>query len=370
MIIMISFIRRSLFGIISMCLFASVVHAQKSRTLETAKPIVVKVAVVMQDPKIPSMGNKRMHEVFKTPGYKFQWNDPWKLMNDYRDTLNSVSGGAVRYEIVKIYDDSLFFTRLKSEDKLLTMDRIIQYMQEPKWETLKKEETTFDYNKFLDHYGFCEMRDKGEINEVWVWTFPYGGMWESTFAGNNAFWLNSNPVNGSSCKDLLTVMGLNYEREMSLALESYGHRFESIMRKVYGRWDNKVEDMNNWELYTSYDKVAPGKANIGNIHFPPNATHDYDWVNKTEVTTYADNWASYPNLEMKNKRTVDCKEWKCSHLGYMTWWYRHIPHFKGINKKDGHLNNWWHYVVDYNAAMKLENKLNGKKERPISSTSK
>ena len=343
--------------IASVCSLTLVYAQKKIKPLKTAKPIVVKVAVVMKDPKIPSMGNKRMHELFKTPGYTFQWNDPWKLMEDYRDTLNAVSGGAIRYEIVKIYDDSLFFTRLRNEKELLSMDRIVKLLQEPGWETFKKEGTKFDYNKFIDHYGFCDMRDKGVINEVWLWSFPYGGTWESTFAGENAFWLNSNPVEGSSCKELLTIMGLNYEREMSLALESYGHRFESIMRKVYGRWDNTAANPNNWEIFTSFDHKVPGKAHIGNIHFPPNGIKDYDWINKTKVTTYADAWKYYPYITENNSRIVDCHEWKCSHLGYMTWWMSHIPHFKGINPEDGKLNNWWHYVVDYNAAVKKESKL-------------
>ena len=58
------------------------------------EPITVKVAVVMQDPKIPSKGNKRLHQAFKTPGYTFQWHNPWELNEAYRDTLESVSGGA------------------------------------------------------------------------------------------------------------------------------------------------------------------------------------------------------------------------------------------------------------------------------------
>ncbi|HYG17322.1 MAG TPA: hypothetical protein VD816_00270 [Ohtaekwangia sp.] len=335
--------------------------AGAQKVLPTADPITVKVAVVIQDPVIRSMGNKRMHELFKTPGYTFQWHDPRELMKAYRDTLNAVSGGAIRYEIVKVYDDSLFFTRVKDEKELLTLDRVVQLLQEPKWETFRSKGTKFDYNSFIDHYGFCEMRDKGEIQEVWLWSFPYGGTWESTFAGEGAFWLNSNPVKGTSCKDLLTVMGLNYEREMSLALESYGHRFESIMRKVYGRWDNTAKDLNNWELFTSIDMKVPGKAHIGNIHFPPNGVKDYDWINKTVVNTYADSWKYYPAVKETNGRTVDCKEWKCTHLGYMTWWMRHIPHFKGLNKADGKLNNWWHYVVDYNQAVKLELEMKNKK---------
>ncbi|MDQ3682837.1 MAG: hypothetical protein M3352_07175, partial [Bacteroidota bacterium] len=133
--------------------------------------------------------------------------------------------------------------------------------------------------------------------------------------------------------------------------------FESIMRKVYGRWDHKEKELNNWELYTSYDKIAPGEAHIGNIHFPPNGLQDYDWKNTAKVKTYADTWYSYPSLTPKTSRWVNCEEWDCSHLGYMSWWYRHIPRYKDLNPKDGHLNNWWHYVVDYNAALKYEDEL-------------
>lgn len=338
---------------------SSGLNAQKAVVQKNAAPLTVKVAVVMQDPRIPEMGNKRLHELFKTPGYSFTWHDPWKLAEQYRDSLNAISNGAVRYEIVRIYDENIFFTRLKTEKDPLTLARVVSLLAEPQWATLKKDGTQFDYNAFIEYYGFCEMRDRKEINEVWLWTFPYGGTYESTFAGENAFWLNSEPVKGTSCKDLLIVMGLNYEREMSLALESFGHRIESIMRKVYGRWDNKAPNPNNWELYTTIDKVVPGKAQVGNIHFPPNGRSDYDWINSSPVPSFADVWKDYPHISTggMEPRIVDCREWQCSHAGYMAWWYRHLPHFQGLNPEDGHLNNWWHYVADYNAAMKNEQTL-------------
>lgn len=343
----------------------SVLFSFGQKPLKNAAPITVKVAVVMQDPKIPSMGNKRLHELFKTPGYTFEWHDPWKLAEQYRDSLNAISHGVVHYEIVKVYDENIFFTRLKNSSELLTLDKLLTLLAEPGWASFKKEGTQFDYNAFIEHYGFCEMRDRKEINEVWLWSFPYAGGYESTFAGENAFWLNSDPVQHTSCKDLLIVMGLNYEREMSMALESYGHRVESIMRKVYGRWDNKATDPNNWEKYTTIDKNSPGKAEVGNIHFPPNGQSDYNWINTTPVPTYADVWYNYPHMDLKGKspRMVDCKEWQCSHVGYMSWWFRHLPHFEGINEEDGHLNNWWYYAVDYNAAMQKEKQLKNKVDK-------
>lgn len=324
----------------------------KGRKAET---LTVKVAVVVQDPVIPGT-NKRLHEYFKTPGYTFQWHNPWELTAAYADTLQAISNDVIKYEIVEIYDDSIFFSKFKDSDELFSLNDVVKYLGEPGWKSFKERGTTFDYNAFIHYYGFGEMRDKGEINEVWVWTFPYAGMWESTYCGKGAFWLNSEPVENPSNELLLTIMGLNYEREMSLALESYGHRFESVMRKVYGRWDysQPYSRKNNWELYTIYDKVLPGHAHIGNIHFPPNGQQDYDVKNQLEVSTAADTWANYPNIENERRRKVNCSEWDCSHLGYMCWWFRHIPHYKGINPNDGKLNNWWHYVVDYNDAIKKQ----------------
>src|SRR6476620_3566327 len=150
------------------CILASFAQKQKLASLH-----IVKVAVVMQDPRIPSMGNKRIHELFKTPGYTFQWNDPWKLAEQYRDSLNAISHGVVKYEFVKIYDENIFFTKLKNSTELLSLDKLVSLLSEPGWATLKKDGTQFDYNAFIQHYGFCEMRDRNEINEVWLWSFPY-----------------------------------------------------------------------------------------------------------------------------------------------------------------------------------------------------
>ena len=246
-----------------------------------------------------------MHEVVKTPGYSFQWNDPFQLTAEYKAALEEISHGTVEYEIVKTIDDGCFFSRRNDNGEMLGAEEFIDLLMEPNWETLKKFGTHFDYQASVEHYGFDKLRDHDKIQEVWVWSFPYGGMWESNYCGANGFWLNSEPTTTTSNQKLLVVMGLNYERKMSLALESYGHRFESVMRHVYGRWDYSAGNPNNWERYTRYHKTHPGQAHIGNIHFPPNGVHDYDWINKTPVTTHADSWAFYPNVQESHGRTVD-----------------------------------------------------------------
>ena len=81
---------------------------------------------------------------------------------------------------------------------------------------------------------------------------------------------------------------------------------------------------------------------------------DYDWDNQSKVKTFADTWVNYPNIMDENAREIDCTEWGCTHIGYMKWWFTHLPHYQGISSKDKKLNNWWGYVVDYNEAIRLE----------------
>ena len=322
--------------------------------LANDKPIIVKVAVVVQDPVLPQYGGKKLHEVVKTPGRKFMWNDPRELAKQYEAALEKISHGAVQYEVVTIIDDTLLFSNRNDNNKPVGLNEMVNLLMEPDWKTLKNIGTHFDYKRFVEHYGFDKMRDRDEINEVWVWSFPYGGMYESNYCGKKGFWLNSDPTTTTTNEKLLVVMGLNYERQMSMALESYGHRTESVIWHLYGRWDREAAYPNNWEKYTQFEKYHPGQANIGNIHFPPNGEHDYDWVNKTPVTTCADGWNFYPDIKSDMTRTVDCSEWQCTHEGYMSWWFGHLPHFEGINPADGHLNNWWRYVVNWEDAVKAE----------------
>lgn len=358
----------SFFLLITFSMLFSQTANAKSSVNRNADTIKVKVAVVYEDPVLSEYGGKRMHECFRTPNVKQRiWNNPIRLSSDYKAALEEVSSHVVCYEIVEEIQANHFFTYLKNDPlkRHLTEDQIAVLLSEPDWKTLKEIGTSYDYDAMVKYYGFDKKRDNNEINEVWVWTFPYGGMYESHMMGKGAFWLNSDPDSTSTCIELLSIMGLNYERDLACALESYGHRFESTMMQVYGWWayenKQKISELTNWERFAgyikNYDKFNTGKSHIGNIHFPPNGEFDYNWKNDKKVLSYADEWYNYPNIKEKKARLINCEEWNCDHLGYMKWWFSHIPHFKGINPNDGKLNNWWYYVVNYNEALRKENQM-------------
>jgi len=63
-------------------------------------------------------------------------------------------------------------------------------------------------------------------------------------------------------------MGFNYERGVGEMLEDYGHRTGSIMSHVYGGWDHRAPKT-NWDRFTLYEKVAPGRAACGNVQYAP-----------------------------------------------------------------------------------------------------
>jgi hypothetical protein len=209
---------------------------------------------------------------------------------------------------------------------------------------------SFDYKAFEQYYNFGAKRDSGIIDEVWVYGSPYTGMWESQLMGPTGFWWNSTPITDVNFKKLLSVMGLNFERGVAEGIHSFGHRMESAVWHVYGRWNHAAPDPNDWELFTQIDKDFPGEGHVGNIHYPVNGTSDYDYDNLKNVASRADNWLRYPYL-FDFVDTVGRKTWGGwdYQRNYIKWWYERIPRYKGI--KNGILNNWWAYFVDYDVAV-------------------
>lgn len=322
-----------------------------------AEQLNVKVALVLQDPVIDSTSMKKVHEVWN-------WGNPIVYANQLVEEFYNCSDGVVQFDIVEVYDDNKLFSRLG--DELMTVDTLIYYYMTSGMLYGRNTPGTlqnltevqgvnkFDYNAMIDYYNFDEKRNNGDIDEVWVYAHPFAGSYESQLVGPGAFWWNSPPLENPNLEKLLSVMGWNYERGVDCAIHSVSHRVESAMRHVYGRWECTNPDPNAWELFTRIDKDMPDLAHVGNCHFPPNGTGDYDYSNSKKVLNYADNWKRYPIL-LDQTREISCSEWGCTQLGYMRWWFNHLPRYNGVT--DGVLNNWWYYFIDYETAVEKAEQL-------------
>ncbi|HSQ76541.1 MAG TPA: T9SS type A sorting domain-containing protein, partial [Bacteroidota bacterium] len=271
-------------------------------------------------------------------------------------------------QFVEVVEATRLFTKYKGT--YMTVDQYVTLLKEPGWPTLRAAsdsgQLAFDYRECVKYYNFDTKRNNGQIDEVWVFAAPYLAMYESQLMGPNAFWWNSPPIkDGTALTKLLSVMGLNYERGVDQAFHSFGHRTESAIAQAYRNaqgkpWNPKSTTPTPWDLFTRVEKDMPGLAHVGNIHFPPNGVKDYDYGNQTFVRSYAENWYRYPYL-FNMSQQVNVSTWYYTpgeplaegldHLGYLRWWYGHLPRYAGVT--DGVLNNWWYYVVDFEAAEAL-----------------
>jgi len=292
----------------------------------TAVPI--KLLVVIYDPILESSGGERLHQVLG-------WQDPNVLTTDLIDDFALVSHGVAKYEIVQ---------RIVRDEWPLHLNGQ-RYTEELYLEETAAHNWTLgpgDYHAIIADNRIPAKVNAGRVDEVWLWGAPGFGWWESAMAGNGAYWVNGGPISGVDSKAFI-LMGFNYERGMAEALESYGHRTESILRRIYGSWE--AAETHDWNRFTLLDRDLPGRGGVGNAHNAFNAEPDTDYNRSSTrmASTSADDWYNFPN--MTGSRTdSNCEAWGCDGYGYLKWWYDHMPHVTGV--KDGLLNNWWRYVID------------------------
>jgi hypothetical protein len=222
--------------------------------------------------------------------------------------------------------------------------------------------TGIDYQAVLSRFHVLQAIAARTYDEVWVMAFPYAGLYESTMGGAGAFWCNSGPLaNTASCPRRFVIMGFSYERNVGEMLHSYNHRCEAILARLFhseaflawayrpGRVPATVDpgqSLNHFQKYILYDAIAPGRAGIGLVHFPPNGARDYDLGNPNMVQSSCYDWQRFPGFQ-GDVRMISCSEWGGGdERSYQKWWLRHLPKVAG--RQNGVHNNWWQYVAEPN----------------------
>jgi hypothetical protein len=318
----------------AVALFLAALPLSRGATAPRAeRPVRPKVLVLNFNPIVEAEGEKRLSEVCR-------YRDPDTNTRAYVDDVRESSGGFVQYRIVETRQVDAFPVKKDgfryTDESFLAAFRTNRGWHQP---------DAIDYYALLKEFDIVRRVNRGEIDEVWVQAMPYSGLYESTMAGEGAYFCNSAPLVGVDTDRIFVIMGFNYERGVGEMLEDLGHRTESIMRKVYGSWE--PEETHAWNRFTLYDKVSPGNAACGNVHFAPNSRKDYEWGNKTPVLSSADDWLNYPNLKGE-RRFMTCADWGNGDIRlHHQWWLKHLPKAPGRGE-DGKLANWWKYVVDSN----------------------
>jgi hypothetical protein len=313
---------------------------------EPVHSVAMRVLLIIYDPIMDAAGTKLSQ-------YK-NWFRVDDLVNGFIADIQLASGGMARYQIVQRQEVNEFPAktdgyRYNPETFLAVLHGASPHMPQEA-----------DYHAILTGFSILPRIAAREIDEVWLFGFPHAGFYESVMAGVGSFWCNANPLaDTSGCKRKFVIMGFSYERGVGEMLESFGHRAESLLAAEFHSLDflrytyhsqgaSPVAgaDLNPFQQFLCFDKIAPGKAAIGNIHYPPNGEQDYDWNNPRLVPSNCYDWYNFPKF-MDDIRQVDASEWGSGDIRkHHVWWLKHLP--KAAGRTGGAANNWWQYVMDPN----------------------
>jgi hypothetical protein len=292
-----------------------------------------RVLLIVFDPILNREGGRMLSDALG-------WHNVDALTRDFIADVRECSGGFVDFQIVDRVDADRWLVKADGycydEDTYLACWRAGSG-----WHPADQ----VDYEAILSDYNLLARVQADEIDEVWLFAFPYAGFYESIMVGPHAFWCNAPPIDrriGVSRR--FVIMGFNYERGVGEMLESLGHRFESHLKHT---WRTFSGEANLWQQFILYDKIAPGRANCGWMHYAPNSERDYDWGNPRTVWSNCDQWLNFPDVRWAPK-AVNHYEWGGGDMrAHHKWWFHHLPHAPGETR--GISNNWWLYGVDPNA---------------------
>lgn len=302
-----------------------------------AQGLSKKLMVVIYNPALESEGGQTLVSYA-------HWNDPDQLTAQAMQAIAQASGGYVSYVVAeRIQVDGI---PVKGDGFAYTDASYLACLAD---NATCHSPDLADYARILSTFDACGKLNRGEIDELWLWGGGWFGYYESRLAGPGAFWYNSPPLLGTSCGRLLPIMGFNYSTGVDHALHSFGHRAESALTYAFGTWDTRTwppsghEADHDWDRFT-YNRTTPGVpfTGCGNIHYPPNALHDYEYGNPDLVTSNCNDWLSYPD-PTGSTEVFNCAQWGCSQDGYMRWWLSHLP--KAPSRRNTRSDNWWDYVV-------------------------
>lgn len=320
------------------------VGTKKQQEQPTRAEISAKLMVIIFNPIIESQGNKRLNEVFG-------WTHPDVTTSGVLGDLNQNSHGNAAYSIVlrievdgfPVFNDGYTYT----DDSYLSAHNTNNFYDSG-CSGLNDAHCANLY-KIINDYQVAQKVQSGEIDEVFLWGAPGFGFYrESAMAGDGAYYINAGLIPNVLSSRAFVIMMLNYERGVAEALESYGHRVEWILWKMYeNKFPQPPSEKHALSRYIIEDRDLPGKGGIGDVHNPVNAQSDYDRANTRYVPSNAAEWFNFPNINYENRQDINCTAWGCDPRGYLKWWYDHMPYKAGT--KDGCLNNWWEYILKVDA---------------------
>jgi len=272
-----------------------------------------------------------------------------------------------------------------------------------------------DINQHFKPDNICQLINSGQVQEVWVWTDSKGYMAERVAIGPaDGYTVPDGPIsprnhniprcNGSSLysQRQFAVMGFNFTRDASPAMEAYNHRLEDAFNVLFPcEFDVPIKAANGiddyWPIHTDGSNTAflgndcgshhgyiaralNGNeiAQCGRAHFSPNVTWNLEEIvgprqieyagysRLNQFTTGCDDWKPDPNVNQNQLQGITCQAaqaWGCQSIpgnkdndktNFHVWWMQNLPG-KGntvkrcddkrtFQNESIFMGNWWEYL--------------------------
>ncbi|HEX8203313.1 MAG TPA: LamG-like jellyroll fold domain-containing protein [Isosphaeraceae bacterium] len=298
-------------------------------------PLTVRVLVLNYDPIVPAEGYRRLSQVFG-------WNDPARLAATYKEAMEYASGGYLRFEIVQWRNlDEIY---AKDDGSRYTVG---EYVRNRRNGSGWGEHGNVDYPRLLREQNVVPPIDDGLVDEAWIFSDHFFGLWEASMAGPGSFFINGGVYPQVPSVRPFAFYGFNDERGVAEMIHDACHRAEATLDRVFGPWNLK-DPKTPWDNFSAHATGSGGRAGVGTCHFPANGAHDYDYGNPRVVPSWADAYLTFPTLDFTTKN-VSRDTWSRGpdyHLDYMKWYFAHVPRAAGVGP-DGRQNNWLKYNFDF-----------------------
>jgi hypothetical protein len=244
-----------------------------------------------------------------------------------------------------------------------------------------------NWNTLFNKINMKEFVEKNGVKEVWFTAFPkdgYPSVLKQPNPTDKSLWYNmpesnmSSPITGDVSNssrfnnDLpiysktYVVYGFNAHRGADTDLHNRGHQIEAQLSHI-----DRDLIWNNAFLPTSTKK----EFRLGNCHWPPNATSDYDYGNKvavkSDIASYQPSGGTYIDVNvdtwlgkkysfpMTATNIIGVSNYdNDAQVKWFIYWWQSIP---GLNNtipyNNSTLTNWWDIFYNWDDAIKNKTKL-------------
>lgn len=230
----------------------------------------------------------------------------------------------------------------------------------------------YDYEYLINKFNLVSRSKNNEFDQVWLVTIDPTNDYESILVGKNAYWVNGAQIE-KDCP-IFPIVNVSISRP-DVNFECFGHYVENVLNTTYSKtnysgynalsWGKNSTTINssNYSKLSKFQKFMltewentnknSGYTGVGNMHYSPNSTSDYNWNNPDN--NVLSKWEEFKTGNITNNPSTK----KFTASTYMNtslsgtnsdarhhhrWWFGLFPYQSGYDE-NGYSNTWWRYFI-------------------------